>query len=686
MQLFADEPLSWGKTASAELEEDATQWPRQVLTELFRVLPEVSEYTPEVKFMHLNEEQGYALGVVVITNATNTALTTGASSNRKAPPKALVPVVVKNGRLCPLDTVMSSSGKMYPLAADRLREVLYRPEPFELLSDDWNDSSIWQLFSPPGRGDFGTGTPGGGQGGNSGVQYMMGPGMKSAGLLGAIEGTILEPHLQELTDKLASDPGLVAAATRNPFLGPLLQRLGETEVVSAKTAMALEGRFGERAPAQVVQMAWDGDAYVVKTANRDYGVVRTMRLDRGSFIRFAGEKLAARVDTEGSVVASAKADEPQSVLVAGARGDKPRVVDNSGRYTVYEAASGKPHTGFVFTNLVDTDGNRVPIAVFICEEGAVVQDQIAGTTQMPTGPNGGDDMPNDPPKGEGIFVAARDGYDFVATVPLTVRGSISGEGSTSFRCIDLAGEEVTVIRQRGQQAVIAFPKQKQIMIPYNSTFIATGRTLPELIGAAPDEAAPKTAASLLRPAVEVRALDSIGDRFTLNYRHMPKLASALPMRDVPYDDALFGLCVAGCDVADATKALGMAASSKVAFVPVATDIGMPPEVDRKKVAERVTEIRGLRTDLVKEAAVLPDAMTVDAILSLDFINSENVRTFVSMIPYLEKSLNRLCELVFAARLGLSEIPETAGARAARGLNDVIRGLKSLALRQIDELP
>ena len=87
---------------------------------------------------------------------------------------------------------------------------------------------------------------------------------------------------------------------------------------------------------------------------------------------------------------------------------------------------------------------------------------------------------------------------------------------------------------------------------------------------------------------------------------------------------------------------------------------------------------------MKEAAVLPDVMTVDAVLSLGFINSENVRMYASRTPYLEKCLSMVCELLLGARIGLTEISEFAAARCARALDETIQGLKALALRDVRE--
>lgn len=683
MQLFVKENLTYSKTASAELEEDATQWPRQVLTELFRVLPEISEYTPDVRFIKSNEEQGYAVGVVVVTNTTNSAL---ASQNAGATsqPKALIPIIVKNGRLSPLDTLMASSGRMYPLTVERLREVLYRPESFELVTDDWGDSALWQLFAPPGAGGLGQGAGGGGMGGGGGVQYLMGPGMKSASMIDLIEGTVLEPDLEAFTARYNEDPVLLKVASQNPEVLKVLQKLAAAPVLNEQTAASYEQVLSDIHPVEVALMRYEPTLglYSVKTAHRGSGRVELAHMDRGEFLRFAGDKIAARVDADGAAVAAAPAE--GAVIVAGPGGDKPRVIDRSGFYTCFDSVSGKQVLGWVITNLIDFEGNKVPIALFANSTGAVTQDQIAG------GHSSGarEDLPRDPPKGTGCFVTGN-GSDYgpsemQGTVPLTVKGSTSDGQSIRYTCTDLTGVEMTVILQRGMKAVVAFPARKELVLPYGSTFVSLENELPPLISKG-IELEEKTAVAMLQSRLVVTAQAFSDDRYRLTPQHMPKLAAALPLDVVERDDALFALCVAGLGADDAYRVLNKVAS--IGRLEVATsDIGGAKPFDTTKIAEMIAEIRALRPGLQKEAAALPDAMTVDAVLSLDFINSENVRTFISMIPYLEKALNKICELVFASRLGLTEIPETAAARAARGLNDTIRGLKALALRQIEELP
>ena len=86
----------------------------------------------------------------------------------------------------------------------------------------------------------------------------------------------------------------------------------------------------------------------------------------------------------------------------------------------------------------------------------------------------------------------------------------------------------------------------------------------------------------------------------------------------------------------------------------------------------------LRRDLIKEAAALQDESTVDSILALNFINPENLSTFIGYIPVLEESSEKLAEMLLFAYLGMKELPEGAVEHAMKGLEEVLVGLKSLA--------
>lgn len=692
MNLFEPDPtLTFPtKRAAVELEEDPTAWPRQVLTELYRALPEITDYIPEVSFLKVDEEQGYGLGVVVVSSSTNSALSqqgSGGASGRKA----LIPVIVKNHSLLPLDMLLSGKGRFVPLTVDRLREALFRPENFDLLSDEMNDASLWNMFHPPGRGDssFGSGVSQGLGGTSGAVSVITGPGMKLSSdyaLLSALAGTYLEPDITDFAARIETTPGLMKAASQNPSFLHALRLLAESPCIT-KTAVdervdALDSLY----PAQVVQLSYSEvtDRYGVKTANRDAGAFKTLWLERGAFLKFAGDELTKRVDTEGTLTISEK--DPGITVIEGPNGAGLKVCEQSGYYTVYNTR-GKTLTGWVIPGLLDGTGKRLPISLFTDGKVHATQDQIA---VAPLGYSERVDLPFDAPKGMGCFWYRVENYgdSLRATVPVDVKGAHHSEdGSTVYECSDFTGQTLKITLAPGAKGAVALPGN-ELVIPHSAGFAALGPAV-ALVSTGEIQLRPgdgvlgKCASDPLAQRIQVT---SYGDElYGLRFTGVPKLASLYAAQDtLGQADAAFALCLAGHGAQDAFNALTQADARSHAWVG-ARDLGDSAAFDMKTASAKVTEIHALRHDLVKEAASLPDVMTVDSVLSLGFINTENVQTFLTRIPYLEKALSMVCEFTLASRLGLTEIPESASARCMKALDATLQGLKALALREISDV-
>jgi hypothetical protein len=85
----------------------------------------------------------------------------------------------------------------------------------------------------------------------------------------------------------------------------------------------------------------------------------------------------------------------------------------------------------------------------------------------------------------------------------------------------------------------------------------------------------------------------------------------------------------------------------------------------------------LRKNLVKEASVIGDPEAVDTVLSLNFINEDNLGDFVNSIGDLKKVSSKLALLLVTSRMGLSDVDETAIKKAMEGLETVIEGLENV---------
>jgi hypothetical protein len=171
------------------------------------------------------------------------------------------------------------------------------------------------------------------------------------------------------------------------------------------------------------------------------------------------------------------------------------------------------------------------------------------------------------------------------------------------------------------------------------------------------------------------------DCFSFDGPAVAKLASS-ETQGVSLDQAMFLLAGLGVGYDYMTSKL---ASSLSGPALIHTGRAITTASEQEKVAaERarafVALVPSLKRDLTKEAAVIPDPTAVDAVLSLGFINPENIMTYVSYLPTLEDAQSKMCELLLAARVGLSDVPASALERAVRSTEEAIEGLKVLAFQ------
>jgi hypothetical protein len=81
-------------------------------------------------------------------------------------------------------------------------------------------------------------------------------------------------------------------------------------------------------------------------------------------------------------------------------------------------------------------------------------------------------------------------------------------------------------------------------------------------------------------------------------------------------------------------------------------------------------------DLSKEAASLEDQGLVDTVLSLRFINDQNLDQYVGFIPQLEKAASHLADLLIGSRIGVN-LEESPIKTAMEGVVKVVEDLRQL---------
>jgi hypothetical protein len=94
-----------------------------------------------------------------------------------------------------------------------------------------------------------------------------------------------------------------------------------------------------------------------------------------------------------------------------------------------------------------------------------------------------------------------------------------------------------------------------------------------------------------------------------------------------------------------------------------------------KVANDVNEVHdvGLYTSgyWTKLAAWMPTEDSVDAVLSLNFLNKKTLNEFVALIPQLEQTAHELSRMLLAVRMGLRDVDEEPLVEATQALSKIL---------------
>jgi hypothetical protein len=726
--LYFNPDVQFEKTAAeVMLPEDANEWPNELMQELFKQCPFIADFEPHVVMDRVDAERGYGFGHVEIQNKTE--IQHGAPPDATAAAgikNARIPIVIKDLRLQPLDLLVTDDSKVLPMTEPRLRQAIFRPQAFDITGRGPGDMSMIGQLYPPYRQNYGFGGGGAsmsvgmGKEGEAKKEALSGATMgsylkkqtnpqglasaaksflgrssqlatsnplkarqlagagtiaankataglaKAASILPAILSTIRLADYENFFGKFASDQGLQAQYIANHNgTGAALAVLSRYEPVSTtKLAQAAL----ENIKPSVAQLRKEAEGYTLKTASHACWMPRESHLDRGEAVRLLGAKVVLAADETGAMTMSlgegAQEAEPPP-------GGEAEVVTEYGIYEV-EDEKGNKLIGFVFPNLLDIDGKPLPIALFTNGSQMAVQSDIAGSHV-----GEGVSLFEGHPEGMGVFYK-----DSQATLPMTVKATMASpeEGGVVLHAETFDGREVQISVQPGIEAPMPGP-EGEFLIPDSWSFLPLDTSEKTALISAPEDMGKQGSALRAFGTVTLRCG---GDCFSIDGFPVEKLASE-DKQFLSVDDTMFILAGLGTNLDYAQKKLGQAAAwHRPVEVLVNQEVKTAGSMlleSRKEAARVLSGMPDMRRDLVKEAAVIPDPAAVDTVLSLGFLNPENLGTFISAIPEIDASQMKMCELLLAARLGLSEVPAPALEKAIRATEETLEGLKVLAFQK-----
>jgi len=739
MDLFLTPRLTFEKIAAGTtLSEDPNQWPQEVLQELFKQVPYITDFSPHVSMQKVDGERGYGLGFVQVSNQSEMQATSPPGDQRAAGIRQVrIPVIIRDGQLMPFDLLITDSAQILPLTESRLRAALFRPQAFDVTSKTPGDQSMIGQLYPPYRQNYGMAgviMPSGDMAKASsaledylteeerekaaGVKRVLriarswgkkvrageSPGsldvagrragakverrLKQLGVRGTSGyQTYMAQHMGKFSSVLQSILPTINASDLDAFVDALQDQdvrmayeKNAAATVNAVQTLLNAPRTKLASPLELVeptvlQLVRTDDGYRLKMASHKAWEPRIIHLDRGQALQKLGAKIVMAADETGAVTLAdgAEAGEPPEAPAEAAAAQ----VTLPGVYKV-QKDDGEELIGVVLPSLIDIDGSEVPVALFSNGSQAAVQTDILGTPV-----SGEMDLPaGDVPQGYGVFFTNEGGM-LKATIPLDIQGSVSGpeQGEPPvFAAETYDGNPVQVSVQPAIQAVTGSPDGR-MLVPAHWQWSPLARAGSVSLASAEPEVNKQASAMRRFASVEIR---SGGSSFSISGPAVEKLASA-EREFIGLNDAMFLLAGLGVEAQYGIRKLGEASA---ASAPVQVRIGRfiktaaeQEHAARKTAEARLSRLPVLRRQLFKEAAVISDPDAVDTVLSLGFINPENLVAFIGYIPHLNETQGKLCELLMASRLGLNDVPEGALERAVRATEEVIEGLKTVAFQE-----
>lgn len=662
MDLFLDKKLTFEKLGMEyRLSEEPNDWPQQILDQLYRQAPYSSDYAPKVTLDNVDADRRYALGKVELLNKLainprDDATPQGMRGNSKV----VVPVVIQDGKLQPMDLLMHS-GELEPLTEERLRKALFRPTMFEAIRKRPGDISMIEQLYPPQRS--------GGRGG--GAVVSAGEGMTRTAsanpkfLMDAILPTIKKAHVAEVTASLNDDHSMRAALFSNETILPFMAKLAEVEAMKRDPKTYLQ-KVAHTIEPTVVQIRKIPGGFRVKTANPNALIPSADDIPRQEAVGSLGGDIVSRVETDGTTTISAQPavkDTLEDVNI--------KVVNEFGIYKVKTQGDNKEMVGWVFPKVMDFTGEVLPMAVFSNGSESGMQENIAG---VPVARQ--TDIIDAEPEGTGCFYySSPSGAQ--ALIPVKITSEQETPDGSGYMAETVLGEQCTIIKMPNLKAVSVIGDGRY-GIPEECGFMPLENVVD--LTSSPDEFTKSAEAAALSTNA-VRVITD-GSYFTFQGKEIDKLAGVMETQGVNKDDAVFLGAVLGQEpvkFAHDLSSLRSKGQYEMWFGgrPVTT-FKDKYAAARASAADRLSKYPDLRVNLFKEAAPINDPTAVDKILSLNFLNAENVSIFASYVPEFESVIRKLSELLLAARMGLDAVDQGAVQRAVVHLDKVVSGLKSLA--------
>lgn len=580
------------KEADFKLSKDSSQWTEQILENFYREHDWIEPENYYVKWRNEFEE-GNALGVIVITK------------NDKA---ASIPLIVEHFRLKPLDIVYDpDEKKLYPLTKHNIEKIFFTSDMTDDVADPQQGSQkiMENVFAP-----------------NSGRYVHASADEKFLDKI-----AYKKEDIADFNAKIESDDVLFNANQNQNFIKTARKILNEHQLVKeAKKTPEVKSALVESEPSTGYQIHLKtDDGYKTKTASY-YDTFQTLKesfgltkeaideqildVDKGKTVTFSKEKNASIVE------------EPEV-----------RKVTSSGAYELDGVIA------YVIPNIFRFDDGK------LMGEGTLVIDkdrEILGFTDSVAGRKADGQKSlmevmrkkrtEKPVRNEVISFLWHDKKvgDYVGFQPVQI---------LSYEQIDGLGEKYNILSPFGTK---------------DSVIIARHLTRPDFSRDNDHNAVllPEEACWLKQksdrgfstnPATVKESMLKDYTPFSAKYFRSTDTFDFLDKTATP-EELTLELADLGVRPSKIESFIKEAAQNKEAQIYIKLD-------DQPVIEEEPEELPDLKQDTVKLASNIKDEQVIDQILSINFINDQNIKFFFKKLPKFKETVDSLTALLLASRLG-----------------------------------
>lgn len=682
--LFSEDPM-FRRVQYKKLSDNVREWQQEISALVAEKLPNDLDLTTTVTFQKVDDEKGYAVGSAVAKDQSS-----GTSIG--------IPIIVKSWELAPLDLFFKEN-KVYPLSNDNIAKIFYqsslgaglatRKPPPNLSDDSMNESR-----TPPLGGKYSYSSP--------------------LSMISHIGGTLGAKDIELMKVAVEENPNILSAYKRRGTFDTLMKFAAEKPLPTEQDEANLERTIS------TFTVKKDGpnnyrlfcaldevyDPVMVSTDRQglkdfldmrkaelwDYESDPFVQMDRYGHYTLTAPETVYGKEVDGPSGHGADMGPHKNPWVFDPLQDDRivRTVDKFGRYGVKDA-DGVMAKGWIIPNVVDFDGAAKPIKLFLGKSLSSMQGRIAG---IPLNDDSDVNLVADrPDAGKVGTLVYREGKRIFATVPFQVTGVTVFKGIRSLAVNDYREHQANLILSPNIEGIVPVSDSQRaemgpLMGPGKNYLVSAKMffvKMPRMcnISEGPDDFKRSAAKHLDLNPVKVAHANG---RYIFRGGALAKYASAgskiaFDFNSLPRHEADFLLQSWGLDSEKTAEVLDM---SKERIQLEVHHLNFPGTDSHVKTAspERLKIIADMKppmADLLKVAGNIDDAQSVDSVLSLGFVNNENVSRFAAVKPMLWDISHMLSKLLLASRLGMDDIPEEYVRSALNYVQKIIKGLGRLKM-------